>query len=495
MSKLYLTLITLFALHVGHTQNSSPPQPAVDVDSIAALIQESFDLPGLAVGILLDGEVYYAGAPGVQGLATEVPMSTSSLFHMASVSKPFVATAIMQLVEAGKVNLEDKVIDHLPYFKMADENYRNITIKQVLNHSSGIPDVEDYEWDNPQLDDGAAERYVRSFGEDQLDFVPGTDFSYSNASFDIMADLIAKVSGMTFEEYMTRRIFEPAGMKNSTFLKPDVPAALATQPHGMDDQLQMTVLETYPYNRIHAPSSTLHSNVEDMMQWAKLYVNQGELDGQQIFSKESYALLTTPTIEFDETEGVCLSWFTDEWKGKRIYSHSGGDDGYRTFFGFFPEEKAAVVVMANSEHFYSGRAAWYLANQFITGEPSPWTKFIHFELKDLILTEGIASCKARYLDIQENMPDQYELGGGYIDQLGYWLLDKGKNQEALDIFLFNVELRPDEAGWYDSVGDAYIAMENKVKAIEWYEKALEINPEQDFTIEKLKELQGEENGQ
>lgn len=489
MNKTRLTLL-LVVLSISTTiaQETKASKLNTGLDSISLLIKESYEIPGLAIGIVLNQQIYYANALGLQDLESKTPLTTSSLFHMASVSKPFVATAIMQLVEAGKMNLEDKLIDHLPYFKMKDKAFREITILQILNHSSGIPDVEDYEWDKPQYDDQAAERYAKSFGETSLDFSPGEEFSYSNASFDILAALIAEVSGLTFEEYMTKNIFRPAGMVNSTFSKPDVPEKLATRPHSMGDDLQMEVLETYPYNRIHAPSSTLHSNIEDMTKWAMLYLNKGKINGKRIFSEQSYTSLTSPTLEINKTRAIGLSWFTQELKGERIYYHSGGDEGYRTFFAFFPESKAAIILLGNNDYFQSSKAAIYLANELITKDPNPWKKYIHFELKNRILTEGIRSCKSFYYHAQKNLADQYEFRGGDVDKLGYWLLDRKKTKEALNIFLFNIELYPEEPGFYDSVGDAYLAMENKEKAIEWYEKALEINPEQDFTIKKLAEL-------
>ena len=486
MKKNYFIIYLCFFTTITNAQISTK-HSLQELDSIVALIKETYEVPGLAVGIVLDKKLYYSGAKGVQDLNTKSPLTTQSLYHMASVSKPFVATAIMQLVGTGKMSLEDKLVEHLPYFKMQDQRYKDITIKQILNHSSGIPDVEDYEWDKPQVDDGAAERYAKSFTKDSLDFEPGTNFSYSNASFDIMANVIAKVSGLTFEAYMKKHIFEPAGMKNTTFFKPEVPASIATAPHGLGPDLQMEQMKVYPYNRIHAPSSTLHSNIEDLTRWALLNLNQGTLDGQEVFPEATYTKLTTPTIKaYGEVE-VCLSWFTQELEGKRFYFHSGGDEGYRTFFSFFPEEGAAIFLMGNNEGLQS-KAFSHLFKLLLTDEPVVWKKYIHMELKNLILTEGIDSCKAFYKHAAKNLKEQYEFGAGYMDNLGYWLLDRAKHQQALEIFLFNVELNPKEAGFYDSVGDAYRVMKKDAKAIEWYKKALELNPEQDFTIRKLKEM-------
>lgn len=469
-------------------QHSTAWNQSEKLDSMARLIQETYDIPGLVIGVIKNDEVFYANTLGVQGLDTDQRLTEKSLFHMASVSKPVVATAIMLLVDAGKLNLEDKLVDCLPYFEMKGNAYKRITLKHILNHTSGIPDVEDYEWDNPQLDEAAAERYVRSFKEVKLDFKPGKGFNYSNAAFDILADVIAKASGMSFEAYVKANIFEPAGMKNTTFLKSEVPESIATGPHSLGKDLLMERLEVYPYNRIHAPSSTMHSNLEDMLRWAIVNLNQGEIEGQSVYTKSSYRQLTTPTRVVNEDLKICLSWFVREVEGEKIYYHTGGDEGYATFFGFFPEQKASVILMANNDLFQSSSTALYLVKTLLFGLNEPWKQYIYFGLKARILTEGIAACKDWYYQTKEEDEASYYWQSGQIDQLGYDLIDRDYTEAALEIFLFNVELNPDDAGFYDSVGDAYMAMDNKEKAIEWYTKALDLNPKQGFTKDKLKKL-------
>ena len=362
-----------------HPQDEMSDPIAEQIDSIAIVQQESFEVPGLAVGIIKDNEVIYTKGLGVQGLDTRDQLTIQSLFHMASVSKPFVATAIMQLVEAGKINLDNKLVKYLPYFSMEDDRYQAITIRQMLNHTSGIPDVQDYEWDKPQYDDGAAERYAKRFATARLDFTPGEKYDYSNAAFDILANVISEASGMTFEDYMQQHIFEPVGMVNSTFFKPEVPDELATKPHVLGDQLEMSVLDIYPYNRIHAPSSTLHSNVEDMLLWAEVNLNQGEINGKRIYSKASYEVLTTSQIKTGGRDSVCLSWFSSYLGDYRMLSHSGGDDGYRSYFGFIPEKEAAIVVMANNDYFPSWEAAHFLLDKLLLKvEGNSWKMPISF---------------------------------------------------------------------------------------------------------------------
>ncbi len=119
---------------------------------------QSHNLPGLAIGIVTDAEIVYAKGFGVKNIDTQELISPTTIFHMASISKPFVATAIVQLVEKGQIQLDAPVLPHLPYFKLDDARYSSITVQQMPSHVSGMPDVEDYEWYNPQYDEGALER-------------------------------------------------------------------------------------------------------------------------------------------------------------------------------------------------------------------------------------------------------------------------------------------------------------------------------------------------
>ena len=458
-------------------------------DQLVVKQMESFDAPGLAVGLMKNGEIVYADAHGVQGLDTQAPLTTKSLFHMASVSKPFVATGIVQLMEQGKLQLSDKLTDHLPYFKMADPRYTDITLNHMLTHTSGIPDVEDYEWDKPQYDEGAAERYARSFETVMLDFAPGSAYNYSNAAFDILCAVIAKISGMTFENYMKVHIFEPVGMVHSTFYKPEVAEEIATKPHVRGDSLDLVVSKVYPYNRRHAGSSTLHSNVEDMMLWAEVNLNKGAINGNRIYQESSYDLLTTTQKQIGE-RSIGLSWFLSKLNDKKVIFHQGGDTGYSTFFAFIPEKKSAIALMTNMDDFWSNSAAVTIVTRVIFDSVASWKAPIHYKLKDYILSEGMDKTREVYFHEKAQSPQTYLFNGNFLDELGYWLLDRGYAEKALGIFLLNVELEPEDAGWVDSVADAYVAMDSTASAIKWYQKALEMDPEQDFSREKLNKLMG-----
>jgi len=306
-------------------------------------------IPGLAIGIVKNGKLTYAKGFGVSRLGTAKPVTTRTLFHMASVTKTFVGTAVMQLVEAGKIDLDAPLARYLPYFKMKDERFGAITIRQMLSHASGIPDVTNFNWDKPEYDDKALERFVRSVANFSLVWAPGEKFGYSNTAYEILGDVIAKVSGESFEDYTSHHILTPLGMKDSTLFMREANPELLASPHVKQDG-QIVVSKVFPYNRAHAPSSTLDSSIEDMSRWAIANLNRGELDGKRILKTTTYDTLWKPIADAGPVPGaikVGVSWFIYNAQGHRIVFHDGGDIGFNSTLLLAPDDSLAIVVMSN----------------------------------------------------------------------------------------------------------------------------------------------------
>ena len=329
----------------------SPDARRLD-STIAGLVREN-NVPGLAVGVVRDGRLVFAKGFGVRRLGERDPITTRSLFHMASVTKPFVATAIMQLVERGKVELDARVVRYVPYFRVKDTAGARITIRHLLTHTSGMRDVTDYRWDRPEYDDEALERYVRGLADSTLLWPPGSRFRYSNIAFEVLADVIAKVSGVPFETYVKREILTPVGMRTSTLMRPEADTSLLTTPHVSGTTGTPTVGKHFPYNRRHAASSTLLSSVDDMARWALVNLGRGTIDRTRILNASSHQVLWAPQYASMGApfggDSVGLSWFVGRYKGRRVASHAGGDTGYRSFLLLLPDDGVAVIVMTNSE--------------------------------------------------------------------------------------------------------------------------------------------------
>lgn len=306
------------------------------------------DIPGLAVAVGEGEEVLYAKGFGVKNVDTGEPVEPETIFHMASVTKLFVGTSLMQLRERKGIDLHKPVVEYLPYFRLKDERYKKITLFQLLSHFSGMPDCEDYGWDKPAFDDQALERYVKGLGDLTLLWEPGERFSYSNPAYEVLGDVIAKLSGESFEDYVQNHILKPLKMENSALLTAQrKDRERMASPHVKDKQNRIIVSEIYPYNREHAPSSTLTSNVLDMVRWGAANLNRGELEGNRILDASSYELMWSPVGDINEREKIGISWFLKNHREYQIMGHEGNDIGFRSSFSIMPEKNLSVTVVAN----------------------------------------------------------------------------------------------------------------------------------------------------
>lgn len=319
---------------------------------------------GLAIGVIKEGRVVYSGGFGRTRVGGGDSVTARTIFHMASVTKPFVATAVLQLVERGLVDLDAPVRRYLPRFSIRGAGADSITVRRLLTHTAGIPDVTDYAWGRPEYDGGALSRWVDGLADSTLIGPPGAQWAYSNIGFEILAQLVATVTGEPFEDYVQARILTPLRMTKSTVLMTDVDSTLLAWGSEPDGGGGMRPTPAYPYNRRHAASSTLHSNVDDMLRWAQANLNRGTLDGAEILPRPAYDRLWR--AERDMTEQIrarieagggvlpftsmhqALSWFVVVQNGHTLINHSGGDTGFRSDLLLAPDANAAVVVMTNS---------------------------------------------------------------------------------------------------------------------------------------------------
>lgn len=358
----WMAIGALFSV-AGCSRSGLPVLPQSGAQPLEAIVREFADrhrVPGLAAGVWRRGEVILRFGVGNQDGPGSPPIDGETVFHLASVTKPFVATAVMQLVAEGKMCLDCPLRRYLPYFSMQGPGADRITIRHLLTHTAGTGDTSDFGWTNPEYDDGAVERYVRSLTSVRLDFVPGSEWRYSNRGFDVLADAIAKADGAPFEAVIQRRILTPLGMRRSTLLMSDIDSARKAVGHRRDGR----AVGYYPYNRRHAGSSTLHSTLDDMLRWAAANLGRGTLHQQRILATSAYEELWRPyrdiraTIaeqvrragyEFPyDSLAIGLSWFLPVHEGRQLAYHSGGDPGFASNVLLSPSEQIGVVVLINA---------------------------------------------------------------------------------------------------------------------------------------------------
>lgn len=497
-------LFILFMVPIFAWPQQSPDRYKTELQPLLEKVIKEQQIPGFAIAVVESNHVAYAHGFSFKNLDNKIGedarVTPLSLFHMASITKPFVATSIMQLVEAGKLDLDAPVVKYLPYFQMADERYKTLTVRQMVTHTSGMPDVNDYEWDKPQYDDGALERYVRSLRPLQLEFPAGAKFQYSNMAFEVLGDVIAKVSGESFDDYVQHHILTPMVMTKSTLLYNDVDKSLLTSGHILNADGDPIVSKVFPYNRMHSPSSNLHSNVLDMSRWAIANMNRGELDGRRILKASTYDVMWKPAFESKDLPGsaigvraVGISWFLGEYRGHALVTHTGGDTGYATDLALLPDEKVAVVWMCNCDWILRSPITRSALDVALGQKPGPISmkREIASAMYSALMDHGIDASIESYKRLKRLKPGMYDFGEDQLEGLSKYLVSTNRPKDAIRVLELDSETFPRSANAFDKLGEAYEQSGDKTQAVASYQKALQLNPKLSHASEALRKLQGQ----
>ena len=302
------------------------------------------DAASLAVVVVRRGEPVFMGIWGEADRETGEAANQNTSFHLASVSKPFVAIAVLQLVEQGLLELDQPVADWLPELAPRGAGAERMTIRHLLQHSSGLPDVEDYNWASNDGSADAAERYLAELAGVELIGVPGERSVYSNMGYDLLGVIISRASGQAFEHYMRDHVLRPAGMQTASFLRADIAPDREARGHVFDDG---RVAPVHPYNRRHAPSSTLQASAVDLA--SLLGVATARRNSfQPLLSRESLAEMWTMDTLTQDGQEMALGWFASPYRGHRRFSHTGGDFGFAAYLAVFPDDQVGIALMTNS---------------------------------------------------------------------------------------------------------------------------------------------------
>ena len=459
------------------------------IDSYISEYVNRVSIAGLAVAITRNDSVIYSNAFGYRDFEKKEPMKVNYFFHWASVSKTFVGTAVMQLVEQKKLRLDEKLITYLPYFKLNDPNYKSITLRQMLNHTSGFGDVDDYEWDKPQYDEGAPERYARSLANDKMLFAPCTNWRYSNTAYEVLGVLITKVSGMPFETYIKKNIFEPLGMTTTSFIYPEIPDSVRVKGHIWADE--PLVSKVYPYNRIHAPSSTLNSNVPEMTHYAMANLHRGEYHGKRILADSSYNVLWANSVNMKEKPAIGVSWWLSERQGEKTVSHGGGDTGFRSYLLLVPEKNISIEIASNYELTHTGTLASALLALVLNKQPEVIKHGIGFGFAEVLKKKGLDSAKAFYQKINADTAQNkyWEKDEEAMTYPGFLLLEEKMYDDALTLFKYNLELHPTSGDAYGNLARAYAKAGDKKLSAENFKKAIALLPKDEDLKEELRKVE------
>jgi CubicO group peptidase (beta-lactamase class C family) len=485
-----LLALSLLISHPTETRSDA----GFSAGELGSFVEDFIDwyaVPGLSIAVVQDNEIVFAKGYGVTNVGTGEKATPHTLYSTASVTKLFVGAAVMQLVENGLVSLDAPVVTYLPYFRMNNERYTDITVRQMLSHTSGMPDMEGDElyssWRNPEYDDGALERYVRGLRDIPLAAAPGENYLYSSMAFDVLGDMIAKVSGMAFEDYVQKNILEPLGMESSTLLYKAADSKLLASPHLMNGDLAYEVSDFFPYTRRHPACGTLFSNVIDMSHWAMANNNRGALQGVRILQEASYDVMWRPTVREDNPVGI--AWLLEEFGPYKLYSHGGGDPGFRTEFYILPENSAAVVVMTNNWDEDITPIAIKALNLVLGENDTDWFAFYRGTLWKSVRESGVEEAveKCRRMTREHGEDDFHP---AILNQIGNRLVEVDRTREACRLFELNVEYYPRIYQLHNILAGTYVKLDQKDLAIQACRKSLEVKPDNEDAVRMLETLGG-----
>lgn len=383
-----IALLFVLAIGVYFLLKPKPPQAPESVANLAeaeAYLEELVVFgtpPGVSLVVVKDGDIVYSEGFGLADGPNNIPATPETVYRFWSVTKIMTASAILQLHEQDLLNIDDPVSDYLSYFDVIypeDSDLPIITIRHLLNHSSGVadpmPDIMGWmhtEAENePRFDDVAfLESVFPNFAE--LIFEPGDHSEYSNLGYMFLGAIIEDVTGQTYEEYVVENIFQPLGMNQTNFIYTDemlLNAAVGSHPQisiemalipMLYDDFSIFIREKtggkvwfhriYPHN--DAPTGMI-STTADLSRFMLAYLNDGELDGVRILSPETIETMTYDSHVIGvDNRNVYHPFFGIGWGIEPIeegfyLDHGGGGPGFGAEIRIYPEESLGLAVVAN----------------------------------------------------------------------------------------------------------------------------------------------------
>ncbi|MEO8067916.1 MAG: serine hydrolase [Flavobacteriales bacterium] len=370
-----LLLATGLLLAIG-TQAQRKP----NTDSLEAYIARAvrdFDQPGLAVGVVQNGQLIWSHGYGKLDLAKPDHVSANSVFYCASISKAFTVCAIGLLADEGKLSFDDPVRKHLPWFKTPDPYVtEHMMVRDLLCHRSGwITFDGDLLWYGTDytpreiLDRHSKEPFTHEFRN---------EFGYSNLMLIAAAQVVEAASGMSWDQFITTRIFKPLGMDRSRVETADLAAMKdVALPHVRKGQDPAAPQKSMPYQALRGADGAcgVLSTVNDLAKWDAMWMNEGKLGDKPFLSVESWTTITTDHLSNEvgpeenaagkHYDGTALGWFTEDRDGYKIITHSGGMPGFILNHAVVPEKDFAVIALGNGESYSVFAVTDYLIDQYL----------------------------------------------------------------------------------------------------------------------------------
>ncbi|WP_103072158.1 serine hydrolase [Aquimarina sediminis] len=474
MNKLYYILIVVLFL------SCLDKKIKVHQDSKAQQIENYLDsLEGFSGALLIakNDSILLKKAYGFAHIGHQVKNNTKTKFSYASIGKSFTAAAIFQLVQEGKLSLDDKIKKFIPNYpnKIARDS---ITIRLLLQHRSGLPNYFhlDKFLNTSKERFRTIENLAYLYENQPLEFEPNEQFAYRNTNYIILGRIIEIVTKTSYEKYIEKHIFSKVNMQNTGNYDVDHPIENSAENYTLSDVYPNKFQKTIFMSAVKGgPAGGGYSNLDDLYKFATAFKNNQLLN-------EDYT-----NIMKEEPKNAWYGYgmqFAGA-KGSGIYGHSGGHFGVGAEWRIFEKQNYTVIILTNKDLNQGFIDARFFIEKTIAGSsPKLDSYFFTKKIINTCLNKGIEHSKKMMVNSKTGLSEIE------INSKGYEMIKRGFYKKAIELFKFEVFAFPESYYAYDSLGEAYMNDDQNNKAIENYQKSLEINPKNTNATEKLKELLG-----
>lgn len=441
----------------------------------------NFNMFDGAVLVAENGKVIYKEAFGLANREWNIPNSTDTKFMIGSISKPITATLVLILAEKGLINLDKTVGDYLPSFK--NKPAEKVTIRQLLSHSSGIPNydiIKDF-FPNISRRSFSREDYVKVFQDSALAFTPGSRHLYSSWGYFTLGYIIESVTGKTYSQAMKEEIFDKINMNNSgSYLHTQIVSKRAS---GYDHDFGNYLSADFRDQSNTMGTGDIYSTVEDLFQFHMA------LADNSLMSKEITKEMFTPGVR---PARYGYGWFNQNFRytptdSVKANYHLGSTDGFISFMVRIPETNSMAVILCNSSPTdYFGIIRNILRTLY--NKPVIIKEPIHKKMETIIGKQGAEAAVSAY---QKMKVDTAHFYADWLQMyyLGEKLLTAKRYEDARIIAENNVVEFPDKDYIALSMANIYLSLNKTAEAITFYNKTLTLNPGMEEVRNRLKELE------
>ncbi|WP_417785265.1 serine hydrolase [Tenacibaculum sp.] len=469
-----LTYLLAFVITFSCTKKKTTSAKDKKTTQIANYL-DSLDGFSGTVLIAKNDSILFKRAYGFAHIGHKVENNTETKFSYASIGKSFIAVAIFQLIQEGKISLQDNIGKYLPNY--ANKTARDsVTVELLLKHRSGLPNYFHSEkfLNTSKEQFRTIESLTNLYENEPLEFKPNQQFAYRNTNYIVLGRIIEAITKMPYEKYIEEHIFSIANMQNTGNYNIDLTIENAAENYTLSDLFPNQLQKTIFMGAVKGgPAGGGYSNVDDLYQFSKAFKNN-----QLLNAKYTDMMKKEPKNDW---YGYGMQFAGA--KGSGIYGHSGGHYGTGAEWRVFEKQNYTVILLTNKDLDQGFFDARFFIEKTISGTtPKLNNYFFTKEVVKTCLDQGLQQAKK----VIKN--SSFKLSEINLNAKGYEMIKRGFYKKAIDLLTLEVLYFPKSYDAYDSLGEAYMNDGQKKKAIENYQKSLDLNPENTNAVEKLKKL-------